>query len=150
PAPTALTVAVPDGLVTPGQPGADVPVEVRTDAGTAAAGTGFHALPPPPEFTVPVFTPEFGRPGQTVVLHGRNFHYGPVQLGFGFRALGPDSGGGGAGASLVDSPRPTELSFTVPESLQDFGPGLFPFACSFHITTAGGSVACPSLLIVIR
>lgn len=149
PAPTALTVAVPEELVTPGQPGADVQVSVGTSAGTAVAA-GFHALPPPPEFTVPAITPEFGRPGQTVVLHGRNFHYGPVQLGFGFHALGPVSGGGGAGASLIDSPHPTELSFMVPGSLRDFGPDLFPFACSFRITTAGGSVACPSQLIVIQ
>ena len=50
PAAGALKVAVPGGLVVPGEPGADVPVSVQTAAGITTAATAFHI--PMPEIVL--------------------------------------------------------------------------------------------------
>jgi hypothetical protein len=150
PAPTALTVAVPDGLVTPGQPGADVSVTVTSSAGTAVAPGGFHALPPAPAFANPPVSPPFGKPGQLVSLHGRNFEYGPVQLGFGFESMGPGPGGSaGGGGGLATPSGPTEIKFQLPGEDTPAPQEVFPLVVRITVTTAGGKADYPAHIIVI-
>ncbi|MCG2622418.1 IPT/TIG domain-containing protein [Arthrobacter sp. I2-34] len=150
PAPTALTVAVPEDLVTPGQPGADVQVSVSTSAGTAVSGTGFHALPPPPVFAAEPFTPAVAKPGQILTLHGKNFHYGPVQAGYGFVSMGPGPGGSSGGSGgIIDPASPTEFTLQMPGEDISNPEQIFPLVVRVSISTAGGTAQCPGPVIVV-
>lgn len=151
PTPTALTVFVREGLITPERLVVNVPLRVKTDAGAAVSDTVFHVEPPQPGFTAPPVTPLFCRPGQNVILHGRNLDYGPVQVGIFFQGLGLVPGVAGAGTFPVASPHPTEIGFQMPEDFfrNEIDPGAFPLAFRFAVTTAGGQAECPCSLIMI-
>ena len=126
-----LTAVVPEGLVVPGEPGADVPVAVHTVVGIAVANTTFHVEPPRPQFASPFLSPQEARLGETATLHGSHFDFAPVRVFF------RESSGANATieAVIVSRPSPTKIEVRVP----------FLQALSFAVTveTAGGTGVCP-------
>jgi hypothetical protein len=142
PAPRALEVAVPEGLVAAGQAGADVPVQVRTGAGTATAGRPFHAEPPEPGFAEPPFTPEMARLGRKLLLHGRNFHYAPVAVEFRALEFFDDPPPPAAG-EVLGTPSSTGMTVRIPSDVFVLGP---IGKISVTVTTAGGSITCAQAL----
>ncbi|MCI9870538.1 IPT/TIG domain-containing protein [Arthrobacter humicola] len=137
PASGTLTVAVPEGLLVSGEPGADVPVSVQTAVGTAAAATPFRVLAEPPAFADPAFDPVSGWPGRPVALCGRNFNAGRTQVFFGHQT-----------AIVVGHPTATSLTALVPEGLVHPGEPVADVRVKVE-TRAGTAVAGTAFRILL-
>ncbi|MCI9870539.1 hypothetical protein [Arthrobacter humicola] len=146
PAPGALTVSAPDGLVNPGQPGADLPVSVETAAGTAVASGVFHAVPPAPAFAAPPFAPEPALLGRKLLLHGRNFHFAPVTVEFRALEFFDDDSRLPVPGEVLGRPSATEMTVRIPTGVFVLGP---IGKISVTVTTAGGSVTCAQALRIL-
>ena len=136
PAAEALTVAVPAGLVTPGEPGANVPVSVQTASGTTTAVTTFRAKPPMPQFVHPFLSPAEAHRGQEILLHGLNFHWAPVRVYF---RLGTSL----MAVPILGTPMSSKIKVRVPSLSHPGAPVLF---VDVIVTTAGGFLRCPKRL----
>ncbi|MCG2622419.1 hypothetical protein LVY72_10895 [Arthrobacter sp. I2-34] len=145
PAAGQLSMAVPEGLVAAGQPGADVGVTVETGAGTATAAIPFHAEPPEPGFAEPPFTPEMARLGRKLVLHGRNFDFAPVAVEFRALEFFDDPPAPVAG-EVLGTPGPADMTVRIPSDVFVLGP---IGKISVTVTTAGGSVTCAQALRIL-
>ena len=145
PAPGALIVSVPDGLVTPGESGADMLVGVETAAGTAVASGVFHAVPPAPAFAAPPFAPEMTRLGRKLLLQGRNFDFAPVTVEF--RALEFfDDPPPPVPGEVLGRPSSTKMTVRIATDVFVLGP---IGKISVTVTTAGGSVTCAQALQIL-
>ncbi|MCI9870558.1 hypothetical protein [Arthrobacter humicola] len=134
PAAGSLTVAVPEGLVTPGQPEADVPVSVETAAGTAQAAASFRILAwhDDAEFVSQDHIPEAMRPGSTatVTIIIRNSGNTTWTSGEGYR-LGAQAPAGNStwGSAWHELPGPVasgeDVAFTFSISAPEVAGALF-------------------------
>jgi hypothetical protein len=146
PAPGALTVSAPDGFVSPGQPGADLPVSVETAAGTAVASGAFHAVPPAPAFAAPPFAPEPALLGRKLLLHGRNFHFAPVTVEFRALEFFDDDSHSPVPGEVLGRPSATDMTVRIPTDVFVLGP---IGKISVTVTTAGGSITCAQALPIL-